>query len=136
MESALTGGLTGRLKGLFLAEAMDGGHHGQAIALSSSLLSIILFFSPLSGLLTADSQSWSFRGIHSLSTPLFLLVSRRPATSMSQPVIYRTPPLAGRPPFATNEPDSAYDQRQPDQTRRLRQPAPANPNDRTSAYNM
>ena len=55
---------------------------------------------------------------------------------MSQPVIYRTPPLAGRPPFATNEPDSAYDQRQPDQTRRLRQPAPANPNDRTSAYNM
>ncbi|KAI0366625.1 hypothetical protein BV20DRAFT_633703 [Pilatotrama ljubarskyi] len=55
---------------------------------------------------------------------------------MAQPIIYSTPPLAGRPPFATDEPDSMYDQRQPEQTRRLRQPPPADPNARTSAYNV
>ncbi|KAI0632485.1 hypothetical protein C8Q77DRAFT_1125941 [Trametes polyzona] len=55
---------------------------------------------------------------------------------MAQPIIYSTPPLAGRPPFATDEPESVYEQRQPEQTRRLRQPAPADPNARTSAYNM
>ncbi|KAH9851598.1 hypothetical protein C2E23DRAFT_829832 [Lenzites betulinus] len=54
---------------------------------------------------------------------------------MAQP-IYSTPPLAGRPPFATDEPDSIYDQRQPEQTRRLRQQPPADPNARTSAYNV
>ncbi|CDO70856.1 hypothetical protein BN946_scf184801.g49 [Trametes cinnabarina] len=55
---------------------------------------------------------------------------------MAQPIIYSTPPLAGRPPFATDEPDSIYDQRQPEQTRRLRQQPPADPNARTSAYNV
>lgn len=54
---------------------------------------------------------------------------------MAQPN-YSSPPLAGRPPFATDEPDSMYDQRQPEQTRRLRQQPPANPNARTSAYNV
>ncbi|KAH9936684.1 uncharacterized protein B0H18DRAFT_329359 [Fomitopsis serialis] len=54
---------------------------------------------------------------------------------MAQPVIYSTPPLAGRPPYATDEPDSVY-QQQPQQARRIRQPPPPNPNDRTSAYNM
>ncbi|KAI0081595.1 hypothetical protein K474DRAFT_1567705, partial [Panus rudis PR-1116 ss-1] len=49
---------------------------------------------------------------------------------------YQTPPLAGRPPFATDD-DSVYDN-QPNQqpTRRLRQPQPADPNARTSAYNV
>ncbi|KAJ8080339.1 hypothetical protein PM082_017172 [Marasmius tenuissimus] len=46
------------------------------------------------------------------------------------------PPLAGKPPFATDLPDSYYEQ--PDSTpqpqRRQRQPAPPNPNNRTSAY--
>ncbi|KAI0820418.1 hypothetical protein BC628DRAFT_856906 [Trametes gibbosa] len=55
---------------------------------------------------------------------------------MAQPIIYSTPPLAGRPPFATDEPDYIYDQHQPEQTRRLRQQPPADPNARTSAYNM
>ncbi|KAL7280195.1 hypothetical protein ACG7TL_006614 [Trametes sanguinea] len=55
---------------------------------------------------------------------------------MAQPIIYSTPPLAGRPPFATDEPDSIYDQRQPEQTRRMRQQPPADPNARTSAYNV
>ncbi|CCL98414.1 uncharacterized protein FIBRA_00411 [Fibroporia radiculosa] len=54
---------------------------------------------------------------------------------MAQPVIYRTPPLAGRPPYATDEPDSVY-QQHPTETRRIRQQPPSNPNDRTSAYNM
>ncbi|EED82364.1 predicted protein [Postia placenta Mad-698-R] len=53
---------------------------------------------------------------------------------MAQPVIYRTP-LAGRPPFATDEPDSVY-QQQPSPTRRIRQPPPPNPNERSSAYNI
>ncbi|KAH9926087.1 hypothetical protein B0H21DRAFT_781365 [Amylocystis lapponica] len=39
---------------------------------------------------------------------------------MAQPIIYRTPPIAGRPPYATDEPDSQ---------------APPDPNARTSAYN-
>ncbi|PFH51261.1 hypothetical protein AMATHDRAFT_143085 [Amanita thiersii Skay4041] len=43
-------------------------------------------------------------------------------------------PLAGRPPFATDEPDSIYETPQP--TRKLRKPAPENPNKRTSAYDM
>ncbi|KAI8978841.1 hypothetical protein BD414DRAFT_494569 [Trametes punicea] len=55
---------------------------------------------------------------------------------MAQPIIYSTPPLAGRPPFATDEPDSIYDQRQPQQTRRMRQQPPVDPNARTSAYNV
>ncbi|KAI1794812.1 hypothetical protein LXA43DRAFT_994387 [Ganoderma leucocontextum] len=55
---------------------------------------------------------------------------------MAQPIIYSTPPLAGRPPFATDEPDSVYEQHRPEQTRRVRQPPPADPNKRTSAYNM
>ncbi|KAL0575302.1 hypothetical protein V5O48_006679, partial [Marasmius crinis-equi] len=42
------------------------------------------------------------------------------------------PPLAGRPPFATDEPDSIYET--PSPQRRYRQPKPSNPNDRTSAY--
>ncbi|KZT09322.1 uncharacterized protein LAESUDRAFT_647164 [Laetiporus sulphureus 93-53] len=54
---------------------------------------------------------------------------------MSQSVIYSSPPIAGRPPYATDIPDSEYEQR-PAQIRRIRQPAPENPNDRTSAYNM
>uniref|UniRef100_A0A0W0G7M3 Uncharacterized protein n=1 Tax=Moniliophthora roreri TaxID=221103 RepID=A0A0W0G7M3_MONRR len=44
------------------------------------------------------------------------------------------PPLAGRPPFATDLPDSIYETPAPQ--RRIRQPAPPNPNDRTSAYDM
>ncbi|KAK7056998.1 hypothetical protein VNI00_002716 [Paramarasmius palmivorus] len=44
------------------------------------------------------------------------------------------PPLAGRPPFATDEPDSIYETPAP--IRRIRQPAPPNPNDRSSAYDM
>ncbi|RPD62807.1 hypothetical protein L227DRAFT_437286 [Lentinus tigrinus ALCF2SS1-6] len=55
---------------------------------------------------------------------------------MAQPVIYRTPPLAGRPPFATDEPDHIYAQQQQDPSRRLRQPPPPDPNARSSAYNM
>lgn len=53
---------------------------------------------------------------------------------MSEPIIYRTPPLAGRPPYATDEPDSVYAQPS-SPTRRIRQQAPS-PNARTSAYNM
>lgn len=42
-------------------------------------------------------------------------------------------PLAGRPPFATDEPESFYESApQP----RLRQPSPSVPNQRTSAYNV
>lgn len=44
-------------------------------------------------------------------------------------------PLAGKPPFATDEPDSFYESA-PAPQRRVRQPAPPNPNDRTSAYNV
>ncbi|KAG1748715.1 hypothetical protein EDB19DRAFT_1926601 [Suillus lakei] len=47
----------------------------------------------------------------------------------------RRPPLAGKPPFATDDPDDLFDQPQPSR-RRVRKPAEANPNDRTSAYNM
>ncbi|KAI0789612.1 hypothetical protein C8Q75DRAFT_806779 [Abortiporus biennis] len=55
---------------------------------------------------------------------------------MSEPhTIYQTPPLAGRPPFATDD-DSVYDQQPQQPTRRLRQPPPPDPNARTSAYNM
>lgn len=43
-------------------------------------------------------------------------------------------PLAGRPPYATDEPDSFYETPQPQ--RRMRQPQPANPNNRSSAYNV
>ncbi|KAI0700047.1 hypothetical protein C8T65DRAFT_658527 [Cerioporus squamosus] len=55
---------------------------------------------------------------------------------MAQPVIYSTPPLAGRPPFATDEPDHIYAQQQQDPSRRLRQPPPQDLNGRSSAYNM
>ncbi|KAG6899789.1 hypothetical protein C0993_006913 [Termitomyces sp. T159_Od127] len=44
-------------------------------------------------------------------------------------------PLAGRPPYATDEPDSFYESG-PAPHRRLRQPAPPNPNDRSSAYDV
>lgn len=43
-------------------------------------------------------------------------------------------PLAGRPPYATDEPDSFYETPQPQ--RRMRQPQPANPNNRSSAYDV
>ncbi|THH19094.1 hypothetical protein EW146_g2016 [Bondarzewia mesenterica] len=52
---------------------------------------------------------------------------------MAQPTVYNNPPLAGRPPFATDEPDSIYAQTNQPQ-RRVREP-PVNPNARTSAYN-
>ncbi|KAI0712608.1 hypothetical protein C8Q76DRAFT_735352 [Earliella scabrosa] len=55
---------------------------------------------------------------------------------MAQAVIYSTAPLAGRPPFATDYPDSYYEQRQTEHTRRIRQSPPPDPNARTSAYNM
>ncbi|KAI0916774.1 hypothetical protein AcW1_007862 [Taiwanofungus camphoratus] len=54
---------------------------------------------------------------------------------MSQPIIYRTPPIAGRPPYATDEPDSMF-QQQPNNARRIRQQPPPDPNARTSAYNV
>jgi len=44
-------------------------------------------------------------------------------------------PLAGRPPFATDEPDTIYET-SPAPQRRNRQPAPPNPNNKTSAYDM
>ncbi|KAG1906515.1 uncharacterized protein F5891DRAFT_1101054 [Suillus fuscotomentosus] len=47
----------------------------------------------------------------------------------------RRPPLAGKPPFATDDPDELFDQPSLSK-RRVRQPAEPNPNDRTSAYNM
>ncbi|KAG2155897.1 uncharacterized protein EDB93DRAFT_1222168 [Suillus bovinus] len=47
----------------------------------------------------------------------------------------RRPPLAGKPPFATDDPDELFDQPSPPK-RRVRKPAESNPNDRTSAYNM
>ncbi|KAK0464328.1 uncharacterized protein EV420DRAFT_1637898 [Desarmillaria tabescens] len=43
-------------------------------------------------------------------------------------------PLAGRPPYATDEPDSFYETPQPQ--RRMRQPQPENPNNRSSAYDV
>lgn len=47
----------------------------------------------------------------------------------------RRPPLAGKPPFATDDPDELFDQPPPSK-RRVRKPAEPNPNDRSSAYNM
>lgn len=47
----------------------------------------------------------------------------------------RRPPLAGKPPFATDDPDELFDQPPPSKGR-VRKPADPNPNDRTSAYNM
>jgi hypothetical protein len=44
-------------------------------------------------------------------------------------------PLAGRPPFATDEPDTIYETA-PAPQRRIRQPAPPDPNKRSSAYDM
>ena len=38
----------------------------------------------------------------------------------------RRAPLAGRPPFATDEPDSIYDEPEPAPRRRMRQPKPEN----------
>lgn len=49
--------------------------------------------------------------------------------------IYQTPPLAGRPPFATDD-DHLYDNQPQPATRRLAQPKPEDPNARTSAYNV
>ncbi|KAH7914280.1 hypothetical protein BJ138DRAFT_1170744 [Hygrophoropsis aurantiaca] len=45
----------------------------------------------------------------------------------------RNPPLAGKPPFATDDPDWLFEQPPPSK-RRVRKPA--DPNSRTSAYNM
>ncbi|KAF9241145.1 hypothetical protein BU15DRAFT_87366 [Melanogaster broomeanus] len=45
------------------------------------------------------------------------------------------PPLAGRPPFATYEPDSLFEP-PPQSRRRVRKPADPDPNSRTSAYNV
>ncbi|KAF9221584.1 hypothetical protein BS17DRAFT_819477 [Gyrodon lividus] len=45
------------------------------------------------------------------------------------------PPLAGKPPFATDDPDSLFEQPPPSK-RRVRKPAEPDPNTRTSAYNM
>ncbi|KAF8157881.1 hypothetical protein B0H34DRAFT_797324 [Crassisporium funariophilum] len=44
-------------------------------------------------------------------------------------------PLAGKPPFATDEPESFYES-SPQPQRRVRQPAPADPNKRSSAYDV
>lgn len=44
--------------------------------------------------------------------------------------------LTGKPPFATDEPDSFYESAPPNPQRRLRQPPPPDPNQRTSAYNL
>lgn len=54
---------------------------------------------------------------------------------MAQETIYQTPPLAGRPPFATDD-DSVYNNQQQAPTKRMRQPPPPDPNARTSAYNV
>ncbi|EPQ51079.1 hypothetical protein GLOTRDRAFT_123335 [Gloeophyllum trabeum ATCC 11539] len=53
---------------------------------------------------------------------------------MAGPIHYPNPPLAGKPPFATDEPDEYFDQ-QPQPQRRVRQ-QPADPNARSSAYNV
>ena len=45
------------------------------------------------------------------------------------------PPLAGKPPYATDEPDSVFGPPQQPQ-RRMLQPAPEDPNNRTSAYDV
>ncbi|KAH7920481.1 hypothetical protein BV22DRAFT_1073867 [Leucogyrophana mollusca] len=47
----------------------------------------------------------------------------------------RNPPLAGKPPFATDDPDWLFEQPPPSK-RRVRKPAEPNPNSRSSAYNM
>ncbi|KAK7690318.1 hypothetical protein QCA50_006975 [Cerrena zonata] len=54
---------------------------------------------------------------------------------MAPETIYQTPPLAGRPPFATDD-DSVYNNQPQTPTRRMRQPPPPDPNARTSAYNV
>ncbi|OCH91918.1 hypothetical protein OBBRIDRAFT_487742 [Obba rivulosa] len=54
---------------------------------------------------------------------------------MAQPIIYRNPPLAGRPPYATDEPDSIYDL-PASAAPQYRQPPRQDPNARTSAYNV
>lgn len=71
------------------------------------------------------------RLLRSLALPFLshfrsLLVRRRPYSSPAMA-------LAGRPPFATDEPDSFYES-VPTPQRRIRQPAP--PNAHTSAYNV
>lgn len=53
---------------------------------------------------------------------------------MANPSVKQTPPLAGRPPFATDEPDSVYENSPSQQTRRMRQPKPEERP--TSAYNV
>ncbi|EMD31411.1 hypothetical protein CERSUDRAFT_119792 [Gelatoporia subvermispora B] len=54
---------------------------------------------------------------------------------MAQPITYRNPPLAGRPPYATDETDSIYDQPSIPAPA-YRQPPRQDPNARTSAYNL
>ncbi|TFK52190.1 hypothetical protein OE88DRAFT_1369047 [Heliocybe sulcata] len=53
---------------------------------------------------------------------------------MAGPIHYPNPPLAGRPPFATDEPDEYFQQSEPQ--RGVRQQPHADPNSRTSAYNV
>lgn len=53
---------------------------------------------------------------------------------MANPFSKQSPPLAGRPPFATDEPDSVYENSPSQQTRRIRQPRPEERP--TSAYNV
>ncbi|KIP09719.1 hypothetical protein PHLGIDRAFT_116192 [Phlebiopsis gigantea 11061_1 CR5-6] len=52
----------------------------------------------------------------------------------SNNTIYQTAPLGSRPPFATDD-DHMYNEKS-EPSRRLKQPTPENPNDRSSAYNM
>ena len=54
---------------------------------------------------------------------------------MSNNGLYSTPPLGSRPPFATDD-DHLYDEKTGEHTRRLKQPTAADPNERSSAYNM
>lgn len=96
------------------------------------------FFSSLSKLYLCVFWFWrdcSFRPWYSEASIPFDIHSLNINITMSEPIIYRTPPLAGRPPFATDEPDSIYAQSS-SPTRRVRQQASPSPNSRTSAYNM
>ena len=56
-------------------------------------------------------------------------------TNTDNSTIYSTPPLAGRPPFATDD-DHLYDQEPQPAPRRIRQSPSPDPNSRTSAYNV
>lgn len=60
-----------------------------------------------------------FSSLHTPSSSLFVH-----SYSMANNISKTTPPLAGRPPFATDEPDSVYANSPSTQTRQLRQPRP------------